>query len=132
MAVELSWYEEGRVVYQRFCGVLAVDDVQAVAHALKQQAEKGMLPVHTIVDVRQVTEFPASISEINSLKNDADMMGWMVVIGLHPAVRSLARVMSWLRGVQYRPVSTLEDALNFLARQDSALVHLAPQNGLSG
>ena len=130
MAVELSWYEEGRVVYQRFCGVLAVDDVQAVAHALKQQAEKGMLPVHTIVDVRQVTEFPASISEINSLKNDADMMGWMVVIGLHPAVRSLARVMSWLRGVQYRPVSTLEDALHFLARQDAALVHLSPQNSL--
>src|SRR5688572_24554073 len=113
MAVELSWYEEGRVVYQRFRGVLAMDDVETVARALKQQADQGMSPVHAIVDVRQVTEFPASISQISSLRGDADVNGWMVVIGLHPAVRSIARVMSWLRGVQYRPVASMEDALHF-------------------
>jgi hypothetical protein len=124
MAVELSWYEEGRVVYQRFRGVLAMDDVETVARALKEQADQGIAPVHAIVDVRQVTEFPASISQISSLRGDGDVNGWMVVIGLHPAVRSIARVMSWLRGVQYRPVASMEDALRFLARQDAALGHL--------
>jgi hypothetical protein len=124
MAVELSWYEEGRVVYQRFRGVLAMDDVETVARALKQQADQGIAPVHAIVDVRQVTEFPASFSQISSLRGDADVNGWMVVIGLHPAVRSMARVMSWLRGIQYRPVASMEDALHFLARQDAALGHL--------
>jgi len=132
MAVEVSWFEGGRVVYQRFRGVMDIDDVEAVTCALKLLADTGTSPVHAIVDVRQVTQFPASISQISHLKGEADMPGWMVVIGLHPAVRSLARLMSWLRGAQYRPVSTLEDALHFLARQDAALDQLTSYNGLNG
>ena len=128
MAVELSWYEEGRVVYQRFCGVLAMDDVETVTRALKQQADQGIAPVHAIVDVRQVTDFPASINQISSLRGDADVNGWMVVIGLHPIVRSIAQIMSWVRGVQYRPVASTADALHFLARQDAALGHLMTPN----
>ncbi|MEO8611062.1 MAG: hypothetical protein ABI690_24410 [Chloroflexota bacterium] len=127
MTVEVSWHEEGRVIYQRFQGALELADVETVEVALRQRSEEGLPPVHVIVDVRQVTEFPVSFDELNRLKIAAGIPGWMVVIGLHPVVRSMARMMSWIRGVQYHPVSTLEDGLNFLARQDSSLNYLTPE-----
>ena len=127
MAVQVSWHEEGRVIYQRFQGALEMADVETVTRALEQRATNGLPPVHAIVDVRLVTDFPVSFDELNRLKIAADIPGWMVVIGLHPAVRSVARMMSWMRGVQYRPVSTLEDAVQFLARQDSSLNYLTPE-----
>jgi hypothetical protein len=126
MAVEVTWHEEGRVIYQRFQGALEMADVETVARALEERTTDGLPPVHAIVDVRQVTDFPVSFDEINRLKIAAGIPGWMVIIGLHPAIGSLARMMSWLRGAQYRPVSSLEDALKFLARQDSSLNYLTP------
>lgn len=127
MAVEVSWHEEGRVIYQRFQGALEMADVEVVTRALEARTNNGLPPVHAIVDVRQVTHFPVSLDEINRLKSDAGIPGWMVVIGLHPAVRSVARMMSWLRGVQYHPVASMEDALKFLAIQDSSLGYLVPE-----
>jgi hypothetical protein len=132
MAVELSWYEEGRVVVQQFSGTLDEDDVREVARTLKHHADNGVAPVHTIVDVRRVTDVPATLDQINRLRTDANMAGWMIVVGLHPAVRFFARLVSQLRGLNYRPVSTLEDALYFLAHQDSALVHLAGLPEMNG
>src|SRR5262249_15726011 len=97
MTVQLSCYEEARFVFQCFSGVLSEDDVWEVTNSLEQRAEHGIVPVHTIIDVRQVTDFPVSIDQISYLRSEAQMKGWMVVVGLHPLVRFLARLMSQMR-----------------------------------
>jgi hypothetical protein len=127
MAVEVSWHEQGRVIYQRFQGSMEMADVEVVAHALEARFNNGLPPVHAIVDVRQVTSFSISMDDINRLKSAAGMPGWMVVIDLHPVVRSMAWIMSWMRGVQYHSVASMEDAHKFLARKDASMGYLVPE-----
>jgi hypothetical protein len=126
MAYEISWYQGKRVIYDRLYGdhdfQAAIDGSAEAARFLSQ----GEAPVHMIVDMRDLKTFPTNITKVHDMTQfmKSPSLGWVVVVGGSSLTMFLVNVMSQVVKFRVAIRFTLEEAVEFLQKQDPTLLTL--------
>ena len=123
MPFEITWYEKDRIVNARAVGNLSLEEIDAANRRIIELVNQGLSPVHLFIDVGSVGKVPTNL---NQMKKSMEIlnnpkMGWAILIGANPVARFLASVISQVMKIRFSIVSTMEEALTFLARQDTTL-----------
>ncbi|MEO8395294.1 MAG: hypothetical protein ABI700_20030 [Chloroflexota bacterium] len=65
MAVEISWQQPGRVLYQRFYDADVSEDTASSQPGFSQLADaEREMPIHVIIDLGCITETPSSLADV--------------------------------------------------------------------
>lgn len=122
MPHKLSWYVENRIIHIYLYGDLADDEFTRVGDAMYDFVEAAIPPMFLLVDVREVTKMPTSISRISSdlarFRNDTRHT-WTIVLSNSTLFNFIGMVASKVVGVPMRSFNTLEEAHAFI-------IHNAP------
>lgn len=120
MAVATSWYTDGWIVYQRYGDSVTLEDIREANRSLKQFNEiKGHnVPIHIIMDVRDVRHFPGSLYAINTVVETVHGYGWALVVGEQNGICWLAMLTCQLASLQSYRVKSHEAALQFIREID--------------
>jgi hypothetical protein len=123
MPFEITWYEKGRIVNARAVGNLSLEEIDGANRQIIEHVNQGQSPVHLFIDVTAVGKVPTNL---NQMKKSMDVLnnpnlGWAVLVGANPVARFLASVISQVMKIRFTIVSTMDEALSFLARQDTSL-----------
>ena len=125
MPYQIDWYIEGRVIIEEVYGNVTIDElVRFNAEVTTLISEKGVPPVHVIVDLTRVEKYPPSLREIMGTmrKNDSAKVGWMLIVTESPVMRFIASTIFQLARLKLRTFPTLPQAQQFLAENDDTLV----------
>ncbi|MBC7813177.1 MAG: hypothetical protein H7175_18610 [Burkholderiales bacterium] len=123
MPAEITWQQQGRVVYQRYSGILTLDELRQGSILVAQHINAGTPPVHVITDARELKKYPASLEQIKNSLSQANRgaLGWTVLISTNYIQRFIATTTSRLARAQFQAVSSLDEALLFLNNVDASL-----------
>lgn len=131
MPIEKSWLQPDRVIFQRYVGTVTLEDLDESQRLSTSWLETGTPPIHHVVDMSTVEEYPKSLSQFkNTLYSIRDpRLGWVIIIADRPVVRFLASIIAQIVVPQGRLklFDTLDAGLRFLAEQDSTLAPLMPE-----
>jgi hypothetical protein len=125
MPQQTSWYPgyAGRVILLNYEGALTVEDVAESSAESNQLVGEGTPPLYLICDMRSVTRFPLRVTQLRratSSQHAADF-AWVIIVGGSGVMSTFAAVISQLAGVRLRNVSTPEEALAFIQKEDPSL-----------
>jgi hypothetical protein len=125
MPYNISWYIPDRVIHEEFYGTVNLEEVEQIQHIFAAYLDLGKAPVHVLVDMTRLEEYPKSVSQLKSamvMMNNQNL-GWVVIINQNPVLKFLTSVMTQLTvsNVRFRLFDTLEDGLEFLKERDSTL-----------
>jgi hypothetical protein len=124
MLFELSWYLPKRVIHVHILGMLELSDVEAMSQAVAAFMEEGTAPVHILLDDAKGGRPPISLKEMQARMEIANhpSIGWIVGVGeADPVAKFLIPLLMKIVNMKYTRVATIEDGLNFLAKQDASL-----------
>jgi hypothetical protein len=122
MPYQMEWLHEGRIIFARVWGSLTVEDARTASIEYYQYIEKGIPPIHSIFDVREVTKFPNLLQLRSAMTSSlSPREGWMMIAGGNPALRFIASVLMQLLNYRFRMVETKEEAVAFLTKHDPSL-----------
>jgi hypothetical protein len=123
VAVRLEWLMNNRVAYTVFSGLPDMGLIHAAERDLIQGMDASSLPVHAVLDIRELIRFPPLIECIRSPYVKHERRGWIIIIGLSekPLFRVLAN--SLINGLRLsaRSVDSLDEALAVLRSVDPSL-----------
>lgn len=123
MAYEISWYEQGRVIFQRMYGSVTLHELRQITEEVIGYVHSGTPLVHLVVDMTRMEEFPFDLSQISAtLREDlSPMLGWTIIISKNSLVVTMSRLILQLKRVRFRVVTSREEAFAFLAEKDTTL-----------
>jgi hypothetical protein len=124
MPYRIEWYIEGRVILEEAYGNVTIDElVRFNAEVTTLITEKGVPPVHVLVDLTRVEKYPSSLREIMATmrKNDPSKVGWMLIVTESPIMRFVASTVFQLARLKLRTFATMAQARQFLAENDDTL-----------
>jgi hypothetical protein len=126
MTYEVSWYQPKRVIYLQVSGAFTIRELERAAVFIGEGVRSSVVPVHLIVDVREVKTIPTNVLEIKTINDylGHDKMGWLIIVGAHSLVNMIAVVISQLMKTQYRNFKQLDAALQFLMEEDEGVGEL--------
>lgn len=119
-----QWLVQGRVLYARFDGEVAVDHVMAFnAEMQRWIGEEGVAPVHVILDLFGVDRLPSNIRDLmGKMRVDhPEKSGWTVIVSSSPMTRFIAAVTAQILRQKVHAAHTLHDACLFLVQADTTL-----------
>ncbi len=123
MPHEISWSQENRIIFLRLTGTLDLESGTRASEAANDYINRGIAPVHLVVDMAELKGFPTNITKVNQmnqyLKNPA--RGWVVVIGGSTLSNFVVNVISQVIKFPVTQRPTLNDALEFLKKNDPTL-----------
>ncbi len=124
MAYELSWYHEQRVIYVRIWGDLTLDELRHYNTEVYDKLDHGVSPVHLILDVTDMKQFPPSLTALKSTAHylSHPNLGRNVMIGGPMLAQSFARITAQLLKLDFRTTRTMREALSLLKDGDATLV----------
>ena len=112
MPVDVRWLIQGRVMIHDFSGQIGLDDATRASLEGPVLADDGTPPVHLVVSLLEVTQFPRSILQLQvAIQSNPrlDRIGLIVVVIRHnPMLRFLATILTQVRYASLR-VSMAED-----------------------
>jgi hypothetical protein len=128
MPHQVSWAQEKRIILVNLIGSLDLEAGFQASNETNDFINQGTAPVHLIVDMSELKSFPTNITKVNQmnqyLKNPA--RGWVVVIGGNTLSNFLVNVLSQVVKFPVTQRPALNDALDFLRKNDATLVETAP------
>ncbi len=86
MGIQFTWLNEPHVLLEQFTGRVTLNDLRHAAtevdHLLRQRSALAQSqPLHTVVDVTQVTDFPANLARIKAIMPPpTHARGWLILI----------------------------------------------------
>ncbi|MCU0497716.1 MAG: hypothetical protein MUF87_10225 [Anaerolineae bacterium] len=115
MPAEITWYYPQRLVYERFYGVITLEELDEIQNRFVDHLVNGIAPVHTIIDFREVTDYPRNLMEIRRVLHTTDTgkLGWVIIINQNGLLQFLVTVLTQtvLRGSHFLIVADFESAL---------------------
>lgn len=135
MPAETFWYHEKRIIYHRYSGNILVTDVDEASLQSLNFTLEGAPPVHVLVDLSGVSNFPKSVNVFRAaLKpaQDPGRIGWVIIFGSHNMLlRFTASTLAHIAGARsnVRVMDTLDQAIAFLEERDSSLINLESYAG---
>jgi hypothetical protein len=124
MPYRFEWYVEGRVILEEAYGNVTIEElVRFNAEVTTLIIEKGIPPVHVIVDLTRVEKYPSSLREVMSTMRQKapEKVGWMLIVTENPIMRFVASMVFQLVRLRLRTFATMEQAKGFLAEIDETL-----------
>ena len=126
MPVDISWQQPQRVIYERFYDTVTIEELTAIQQEFFQYLMDGDAPVHSIIDLRAVRDFPKSINQVRlALAPDVTGKGGrvVVVIGTNPVIRFITSMISQIafKNAQFTFCSQLDEAFTYLRSFDSTV-----------
>lgn len=124
MSFEISWYIPQRIIHIHLLGELDLNAVGAMAKAINHMMQEGVAPVHILLDDAKGGRPPISLTQLKSQLEIAKspLMGWIVGVGeTDPVAKFLIPLLANIMNVHYSRVATIEDAIDFLVKQDMSL-----------
>ena len=119
MPVETQWYLPKRVIYQRFYGVVTVDDFARSIRQIGEFVAEGDAPVHAIANVLDVERWPLlNLSKVNK-HGTYPGMGWTVIVVTNPTLRLFSTILGQFSSQYIHSVPHITEAISFLSRRDS-------------
>ncbi len=135
MPYHINWYQQDRVIFEKFYGDVVVEDVRNLNAQSSKMFIAGTPLIHVIVDLSEIQSFPKSMGVIKEAirsRADPDRLGWVMIFGTkNPILKFFASVIAQVAGerVRFRLVNSLDEAVAFLHDQDQTLLHpLEPDN----
>jgi len=126
MPIEVNWYIPNRVILAKGWGAVTKEENAESDRQVRALIDAGTPPVHVLMDVSQVEDFPffnANYQSDNArqfLKHQN--LGWGVVCGTtNPVVRLLSGVVLHVVAVKLKMFPTFEEGVDFLLAQDPSL-----------
>lgn len=133
MPIQIDWLQENRVLYERISGVVMADDLKVIPSALAPFLGNGSAPIHLLVDMRDVEEYPRNVRQLKDAMDNMNRseIGWTLLITSDKVVRFLSSVTTQILvpHARMKVFDTPDDALRFLSEQDTTL---APFPQLAG
>lgn len=126
MPIDVRWLIEDAVILEYFSGEVDMDEVVPLIHQVGQMVEQSdRVLVHTLIDMTTMTKVPTDLQRLVKETNDVlknPRSGWIVIYGQeNKLLNFFTSVITGVFKTRYRMVPTLEDALELLQQQDSAL-----------
>jgi hypothetical protein len=112
------------VVLEEAFGDVTIEElVRFNAEVTTLIAEKGIAPVHVIVDLSKVEKYPPSLREVlSTMRQKApEKVGWMLIVTESPIMRFVASMVFQIARLKLRTFSTLAQAKVFLAEMDETV-----------
>lgn len=118
-----QWLVEGRLYVFHIWGDLTLEEMKQGSDEAIHYVRSGQPPVHSIIDFRNVTSYPKSISD---LKNAADIMkepnlGWVLLLTNDRIFSFVGDLISQMTRKNYKSVKTPEEAIDLLWKVDQSL-----------
>lgn len=132
MPFHIEWYQQNRVIFEKFFGNVTLDDVRGLNAQSSKMFIAGTPLIHVIVDLSEVESFPrsmAAIKEAIKSRTTPDRLGWVLIFGTkNPILKFFVSVIAQVAGdrVRFRLMDTFEQAENFLLEQDQTIIQ--PEN----
>lgn len=115
MPAEITWYYPQRLIYERFYGMITLDELDHIQTRFVNQLQEGIAPVHAIIDFRDVTDYPRNLLEIRRVlrPTSTEPLGWVIIINQNALLQFLVTVLTQtvLRGSHFVIVDDFETAL---------------------
>src|SRR4051794_38985593 len=124
MPYRFEWYVEGRVILEEAYGDVTIDElIRFNAEVTQLIVEKGIAPVHVIVDLTKVEKYPPSLREVlgTMRQKHPEKVGWMLIVTENPVLRFVASMVFQIARLKLRTFSTLAQAKVFLAEMDETV-----------
>jgi hypothetical protein len=123
MPYTLEWYQPQRIILFKLVGKMSEEEVEQSSHNLYHDfLEPGQAPVHILYDSTDLTDYPRNLILVRHAATKYmkhPKLGWLIIYGPdNLTLRFLGKVVSQIMRVQFRYVSTKEDALEILHRID--------------
>lgn len=125
MSIETTWYIPGKVLYQRYHGIVTLEDVrQSSREAAERYQQVADHRQHYIIDMSDTGKLDVNLQGLRDLKPPEGNTGWSVVVAnSNPLVNSFTKFMSvaasQFLGIRLRIVNTLSEAEAFLSEMDN-------------
>jgi hypothetical protein len=126
MPVKVIWAVPQRVILSRGYGSVTRQENDEADTQVLSLLESGKRPVHVILDLSQVTDFPTyqleeRLAIFRAVANHPNA-GWGVLAGTtNPVIRMATKVLLRLYGVRFKLFATSQAALAFLNEADETL-----------
>lgn len=123
------WLVPERIYIFQVYGELTMDDVSQGSEESIQYVRSGQPPVHSIIDIRNVTSYPKSVSQIRqaaAIMKEPNV-GWIVGLSNDRVLSFIGDLVAQLSNVKSKTTFTPEEALDFLWRVDSTLPQVIPE-----
>jgi len=126
MPIDISWQQPNRVIYERFYDSITIEEMTAIQQRFLQFVEEGEPPIHAIIDLGSVHDFPKSIGEIRRglVFTGTTRLGRVVIVtGRNPVVRFISSIISQLilKNAQFTLLDSVDEALRFLRERDETI-----------
>ncbi len=129
MSSEIMWYYPERVLFIRLRGNLTEAEIED-GHTYVMNLLAGIRhedPVHFIYDAQYLKNAPANILKLRDMAKsltENTQLGWVVSVHDSSLVRLVAATIGQLFGSHARHYARVEDAINFLQKDDETLPEL--------
>ena len=124
MSYEVRWLQAPRIVLIRVWDELLLAEIWHGSAEVVQLFEAGTPPVHVVVDVTCMTDYPLSVSSINQAGpffRHANI-GCLTIYGIQsPAVRLILLLLSQMSSFELGIVDSFDAAIAFLRERDMTL-----------
>jgi len=128
MGYTVDWFVQDRVYVFNIWGDLTLDDYHEGSTVAIDYVCDGHPPVHSILDVRNVTDYPKRLSEIRKVTAimQEPNLGWVLVVSDDRFIRFVGDIVSQLSSKNYKAFATPEEAIAFLWHMDTTLPEPPP------
>jgi hypothetical protein len=123
MAYDLAWYQERRIVYGTFLGVLTLEDLGAWSKEMTAFLDEGERPVHLLLDATHAGKIPTNAAAIQKYVTYMfhPHLAWNIVIGGSATVNMVLQGVTCRSTARFATAATLMEAVAILARSDRSL-----------
>lgn len=122
MPVDIGWRAGKRLLGVRYYGKVVANDVRTQTEQMGALVKEGIAPIHMIIDASGISGVGIGLGDLRSLSTpNFPEIGWMAIIAPNAMYRFFISIgVQFSRG-QYKFVSSLDEAEQFLIEQDATL-----------
>ena len=123
MGYTVEWYPgyEGRVVHEILTGDVTMDEVAAAAHEVARHLREARGTAHVFINLEKMGRFPLRANQLKdaSVFLSAPNLGMIALIGGSSLMGTFGGIIGQLAGIKVRSFTAYDEALAFVARQDT-------------
>jgi hypothetical protein len=135
VAVNVRWFVPGRIVLHEFSGEISLEDATRASLEGPALANQGTPPVHMLVTLVAVTQYPRSIRQLEAairINPHLDRLGWVVIlVKRNPVLRFVATILTQVRYSKMRfiIVEDMAEGLRSFLDHDPSLAQFITRDG---
>jgi hypothetical protein len=119
MPFEIQHFPENHLILERFFGIITFDEIREVNRRFLELVEQNEMSVTTLIDLRLVEKYPASIRQIREVLSVSQnpYIGWVVILtNNNPLMKLAASVLTQVsvREVRFRLFEDPLEAVRFI------------------